>query len=56
MPTVKLPPQLALPILASGNIVCKVMLDLTAYLTGPSVEELEYLIDLYKVSVLQVVW
>jgi hypothetical protein len=44
---VNLPPQLATPFSASGRVACKVMLDLTIYLAGPSEAELEYLTELY---------
>ncbi|SAL83431.1 hypothetical protein AWB67_06405 [Caballeronia terrestris] len=43
-----LPPQLSTPFIASGRVACKVMLDLTVYLVGPTEAELEYLIDLYS--------
>ncbi len=43
-----LPPELANPLLIDGQFASKVMLDLTAYLVGPSTDELEYLLDLYE--------
>ena len=43
-----LPSPLATPLIISGHVAAKVMLDLTIYLTGPSEAELEYLIDLYE--------
>jgi hypothetical protein len=43
-----LEPPLALPVIRSGQVLSKVMQDLTVYVAGPSVEELEYLIDLYQ--------
>lgn len=42
-----LPPQLD-PFLVNGQVAFKVMLDLTVYLTGPTVEEFETLCDLYE--------
>lgn len=48
MSTLNLPPALTSPVLESGAVVSKVMLDLTVYLAGPSEQELEYLIDLYE--------
>ena len=47
MITSRLPRQLAEPFVVSGKVACKVMLDLTAYLKGPSESELDYLFDLY---------
>ncbi len=43
-----LPRDLATPAVVDGEVASKVMLDLTAYLVGPSAEELEYLFDLYN--------
>jgi hypothetical protein len=48
MPVLNLPSQLATPLVMSGSVASKVMQDLTAYLVGPSEQELEYLIDLYE--------
>jgi len=43
-----IPFLLASSTVISGQVASKVMLDLTAYLVGPSEQELEYLIDLYE--------
>jgi hypothetical protein len=48
MQTLSLPPALAKPVVISGKVASKVMLDLTVYLRGPSERELDYLIDLYE--------
>jgi hypothetical protein len=42
-----LPPALARPVVVRGQVVFKVVQDLTVYLEGPSEQELEYLINLY---------
>jgi Type VI immunity for VRR-NUC len=47
MPPLSLPAPLARPIAVSQTVVAKVMLDLTVYLTGPSVDEFDYLVNLY---------
>ncbi len=43
----KLPIELASPVVIDGQVASKVVLDLTVYLVGPSESELEYLLDLY---------
>jgi len=43
-----LPPQLHDPIDENGTIVTQLVLDLTAYLVGPTVDELDAIIDLYQ--------
>src|SRR5437773_7476764 len=43
-----LPTRLQQPFRASGEVACKIMLDLTIYLTGPSEGELEDLIRIYQ--------
>lgn len=43
----KLPTQLDRPVVISGEVGSKVMLDLSVYLVGPSETELEFLLDLY---------
>ena len=42
-----LPSQLAAPFSVDGRVACKVLLDLTVYLAGPSESEFEFLLDLY---------
>ncbi|MER9999112.1 DUF3396 domain-containing protein [Mesorhizobium sp. M0051] len=44
----KLPPQLLRPFSVGSKIACKVMLDLTVYLKGPTQAELDFLIELYR--------
>lgn len=44
--SIQLPAALA-PLMHSGRIAAKVMLDLTLYLQGPTLQELEFLIDWY---------
>jgi hypothetical protein len=44
----QLPPQLADPVVVSGKVIAKTLLDLTVYLEGPSVAELDFLLDLYE--------
>lgn len=44
--SLQLPAALA-PLTHSGHVAAKVMLDLTLYLQGPTLEELEFLIDWY---------
>jgi hypothetical protein len=48
MSVLNLPSQLATPFVVSGRVVSKVMQDVTVYLVGPAVQELEGLIDLYE--------
>lgn len=48
MSVLNLPPQLATPVVISGQVASKVVLDLTVYLEGPSEQELEFLIDYYE--------
>lgn len=48
MSMLNLPPQLARPVVISGQVASKVVLDLTVYLKGPSEPELEFLIDYYE--------
>lgn len=43
-----LPPDLMTPVRVNGQVACRLMLDLTAYLVGPTEQELEYLISLYE--------
>jgi hypothetical protein len=40
--------RLAVPVVAEGRVIGRTLLDLTIYLAGPSVAELETLIDLYE--------
>src|SRR5215831_9400653 len=48
MSMLNLPPRLATPVVISGKVASKVVLDLTVYLVGPSEQELEFLIDYYE--------
>jgi hypothetical protein len=43
--SIQLPKDLAQPLTLSGRVAAKVMLDLTLYLQGPSVQELDFLVD-----------
>lgn len=43
-----LPAKLTRPLLVDGNVAAKLLLDLTVYLVGPSVQEFDFLLDLYK--------
>jgi hypothetical protein len=45
-----LPPQLAKPVVIDDEVAFRVMLDLTVYLIGPSVPELERLLDIYEAA------
>ena len=40
--------ELVAPLRVSGRVASKVMMDITVYLVGPSVKELEFLLELYK--------
>ncbi|WP_054312729.1 type VI immunity family protein [Mesorhizobium sp. 1M-11] len=44
----KLPPPLLRPFVLEGKVACRIMLDLTVYLKGPTQAELDFLIDLYR--------
>jgi hypothetical protein len=44
----ELPAELTRPIMSDGRVIAKLMLDLTVYLQGPSVTELQTLIELYE--------
>jgi hypothetical protein len=48
MPSVSFPSELTRPVLVSDQVILKVMLDLTVYLTGPTEAELDALIDIYE--------
>jgi len=45
-----LPPMLVNPVTLAGHSVIKVLFDLTIYLKGPSLAELDFLIDLYRAT------
>jgi hypothetical protein len=46
--TLNLPSRLVTPVAVSGQVASRILLDLTVYLTGPSEDELEFLLDTYE--------
>lgn len=48
MSALNLAPRLSTPVVVSGHVASRVVLDLTVYLAGPSERELAFLVDFYE--------